>query len=160
MSERERGWWYPYIFLGMLGLVVVVNGALAYFATSTFNGLVAENAYEKGNSFNKSLAAARDQADMGWTVDATLTPGASGHGAEIAISFKNKEGKALDGLDVQALADRPNIAGVERRIVFTPKGNGQYAAQVDFPQAGQWDVDFLASGDGTTYQMLRRFVIP
>jgi nitrogen fixation protein FixH len=76
------------------------------------------------------------------------------------VSFRNKEGKALDGLDVQALAERPNVAGLERRVIFAPKGNGVYASAVDFPEGGQWDVDFLASGDGTTYQMLRRFVIP
>jgi len=160
MGERVRGWWYPYIFLALLGIVIVVNGTMAYLATTTFNGVITEGAYEKGNDYNRVLAAAKEQAQMGWAVKTEVIPGSVGHAAEITVSFKNKDGKAIDGLDVQALADRPNVNGAEHRFVFAPKGNGVYSVQIDFPESGQWDFDFLASGDGNTYQMLRRFIIP
>ena len=37
---RRPGWWYPYIFVGAFGVVLLVNAALAYFATSSFTGPV------------------------------------------------------------------------------------------------------------------------
>jgi len=160
MSKRERGWWYPYIFIGMLGLVMVVNGAMAYFATSTFNGLITENAYEKGLKYNKTLAVARQQSDLGWTVEAKSVPGQTGHNATVTISYLDKTGHGVDGLDVQALVDRPNVTGAEQRVAFEPKGKGLYSVDVTFPEAGQWDFDILAANDGSTYQLQRRFVVP
>ena len=118
MGERVRGWWYPYIFLALLGIVIVVNGTMAYLATTTFNGVITEGAYEKGNDYNRVLAAAKEQAQMGWAVKTEVIPGSVGHAAEITVSFKNKDGKAIDGLDVQALADRPNVNGAEHRSLF------------------------------------------
>ena len=160
MGERVRGWWYPYIFIGMLGLVMAVNGAMAYFATSTFNGVITENAYEKGLTYNKTLAVARQQSELGWKVDAEAQPAAAGHKATVTLTYRDKDGRGLDGLEVQALVDRPNVTGAEHRIAFAAKGNGAYAIDVDLPEGGQWDFDILAVGADATYQVQRRFVIP
>ncbi|MGE5500712.1 MAG: FixH family protein, partial [Ignavibacteriales bacterium] len=43
-AERRPGWWYPYIFVAAFVVVVGVNAAMAYFASSTFTGLETDNA--------------------------------------------------------------------------------------------------------------------
>ena len=160
MAERARGWWYPYLLLGLLGFVMCINGLMAYFATSTFNGVITENAYEKGVHYNETLDAARTQSELNWVVKAEFVPGSSGHKGGVTLVYKDKNGQTIDGLDVQALIDRPNVTGNEQRISFTAKGKGIYAADVTFPEAGQWDFDIVAIGSDATYQLQRRFVVP
>jgi len=160
MGKRERGWWYPYLFIAMLGVVMMVNGAMAYFATSTFNGVITENAYEKGLAYNKTLAAAQQQTEMGWVVEAKDKPASAGHKTTVTISVVDKNGAGIDGLDVQALADRPNVTGADQRVAFVPKGKGLYSADVEFPEAGQWDFDILAAREGASFEMQRRFLVP
>ena len=160
MGKRDRGWWYPYIFIGMLGVVMIVNGAMAYFATSTFNGVITENAYEKGLTYNKTLAAARQQSELGWVVETVDKPAAAGHKTTVILTIKDKSGDGVEGLDVQALADRPNVTGADHRVAFAAQGKGVYSADVEFPEAGQWDFDILAARNDATYQVQRRFIVP
>jgi nitrogen fixation protein FixH len=160
MTERARGWWYPYIFVAMLGTVMLVNGGMAYFAVSTFNGVITENAYEKGISYNKTLNLARQQANLGWVVEAALVPASQGHGGTLTVRFVDKDGHGVDGLDVQALADHPNVTGEEQRMRFVAAGDGQYRAELTLPNGGQWSFDILATREQATYQFQRRFLIP
>ena len=159
MAERTRGWWYPWIMMGVLGVVMVVNMVMAYFATSTFNGVITDNAYEKGVTYNRTLEAARNQSDLHWNTEAAFTPG-TGHAGNVVITFQDKNGHGVDGLEVQALVDRPNVTGHDKRVGFTAMGGGKYAADVTFAEAGQWDFDMLAFGKDVTYQFQRRFVVP
>lgn len=159
-TMRERGWWYPYIFVGILGVVAIVNGIFAYCASSTFNGLVTEHAYTKGNNYNAVLAMEHKQSQLGWTAEVKMVPGTSGHKAAVTVSYTDKAGQPINGLTVQALAQRPTVTGYDQTIVFTPSGVGAYTAQVDMPLGGQWDFDLLATGDGAIHQIQRRFIIP
>ncbi|TAN62040.1 MAG: hypothetical protein EPN20_11445, partial [Magnetospirillum sp.] len=101
VAERRPGWWYPYIFVAGFMVVLLVNVTMAYFATSTFSGLSTEHAYEKGLAHNQVLEAARKQEEMGWTVDTNVEPEAN-HGAHVTVSYRDRDGKPLDGLTVRA----------------------------------------------------------
>lgn len=160
MAERTRGWWYPLILMGALGVAMAVNGLMAYFATSTFTGLSTEDAYARGVTYNQTLDAARQQGNLKWKVTAQFIPAANGHAGEVAFTYLDKDGMPIKGLDVQALIDRPNVTGTEQRLTLAEKGNGVYAAKISLPQAGQWDFDVLAFAPDTTYQLQRRFVVP
>ena len=160
MGERVRGWWYPYLLMGILGVVMVVNGVMAYFATSTFNGVITENAYEKGLSYNKTLEVARQQSDLNWKVDAQFTPAAVGHKGLVRLTYQDKDGNGVEGMDVQALVERPNVTGSEQRASFVGKGKGIYEIDIALPEGGQWDFDILAFANDATYQLQRRFVVP
>lgn len=159
---RERGWWYPYIFVGCFVLVVGVNGALAYFATSTFTGLETEGAYQKGLAYNQNLALARAQDAMGWSVETKVTPGAispDGAKVDIAVSYHDRDGKPVDGMAVEADIIRPTAKGMDRHETLKPLGNGVYGGTYTLPARGVWDMDVAANGNGASYQHSQRFVI-
>lgn len=161
--NRKPGWWYPYIFVGAFGVVLAVNAALAYFATSTFTGLSTDNAYEKGRLYNQSLAAAKAQDDMGWQVVTKVTPASTAERpqAEIVISYRDRGGQPVEGLAVQAAMVRPTAAGHDHRLTLPPLGDGRYGGVFPLPLAGVWDMNVRAQGaDGVTYQHAQRFVIP
>lgn len=159
---RERGWWYPYIFVGCFVVVVGVNAALAYFATSTFTGLETQGAYQKGLAYNENLALAKAQEALGWSVETNVTSGVIGtDGAkvDIAVSYRDRDGKPVDGLSVKADLIRPTAKGMDRQEILKPLGNGVYGGSYTLPAKGVWDMDVAANGDGVFYQHAKRFVI-
>lgn len=58
--------WIPWAIAGALGVVVAVNGALAYFAVTSSTGLVSEHPFTDGNTYNRVLDAAAAQDALGW----------------------------------------------------------------------------------------------
>lgn len=162
MAEaRKPGWWYPYIFVGAFVVVVGVNGALAYFATSTFTGLETEGAYEKGLAYNQNIALAKAQAELGWTVETTVEPVAPGTPkAGITVTYKDRDGHPVDGLEVRAQLVRPTVKGYDHGVKFAATGPGAYGLVHDLPLNGVWDMDVVALGTDVSYQHAKRFVIP
>lgn len=162
-KTRARGWWYPYIFVGAFGVVLAVNGTLAYFATSTFTGLSTQDAYEKGRLYNQNLALAKAQAEMGWQVETKAVPVSTADQpkVDIRITYRDRDGKALDGLTVRAAMVRPTVAGHDHEVELKPLGQGAYGVVHPLPLAGVWDMDVVAVGDGgVAYQHAQRIVIP
>ena len=156
---RKPGWWYPYIFVGGFGVVLAVNGALAYFATSSFTGLQTENAYEKGLAYNKTLDLARIQDEMGWTVEVKVEPVAGqAHQTLVVVAYRDRQGQPLDGLAVKARMIRPTAKGYDRDAVLNEVTPGTYGATVDLPLEGLWDVNLTAAGRDATHQIVRRIV--
>lgn len=160
-ATRQRGWWYPYIFVGCFVLVVAVNGLMAYFATSTFTGLETEGAYQKGLAYNQNLASAKAQEEMGWTVDTQAKPveGVNGTQVDIAISYRDRDGKPVEGLEVTARMIRPTAKGHDHDIVLNSLGSGRYGGLFTMPLNGVWDMDVVASGGGVSYEHAHRFVL-
>jgi nitrogen fixation protein FixH len=159
-ATRQRGWWYPYIFVGLFAIVVGVNVTMAYFATSTFTGLETESAYQKGLEYNTNLALARQQEALGWTVETTVTP-VTGQGprAEIVVSYRDRDGKPVDGMEVGAKMIRPTSKGLDHKITLKPLGNGTYGGAYQLPVNGVWDMDIVALGADAAYEHAHRFVI-
>ena len=160
-QQRQPGWWYPFIFLGVFVVVVSVNLTMAYFATSTFTGLATDNAYEKGLAYNQHLAMARAQAALGWTVETTAQPVAGApHQAEIDILYRDRDGKPVDGLAVHAALSRPTVTGFANEAELQGAGSGRYVALVTLPLGGEWDAELLATGPDVAYQTQKRFILP
>lgn len=160
--ERKPGWWYPYIFVGAFVVVVGVNGTLAFFATSTFTGLQTEGAYEKGLAYNQNLALAKAQQEMGWTVEPTVTPVKAGETrrADIAIRYRDRDGRAVDGMEVKAKLIRPTTKGYDHEVALAARGGGTYGAIIELPLPGVWDMDAVAVGKDVSYSFSHRFVVP
>lgn len=164
-TGRRPGWWYPYVFAAAFGVVIAVNAALVYFATSTFTGLETEGAYEKGLAYNRTLAAAQAQRALGWTAAAEVGPAAAPapegqRSATLAVTFRDRAGAAIEGLAVRARLTRPTTAGFDREIRLEGRGDGRYAAAVVLPMPGQWDLSISAARADGEYQLNERVFLP
>lgn len=163
-SKRPDGWWYPYIFVGAFMVVIGVNGALAFFATSTFNGLETRNAYEKGRLYNQTLAAEEQQRALGWKMDLTAEavadrkPGA-GYPTQVVLVAAGPDGAALDGLTVTAEVRRPTQAGMDQDIALVRRDAGSYGTTVTLPQPGNWDVRVVATRGDDIYRYTERIFV-
>lgn len=163
MSERKqarkRGWWYPWLFVGMFAVVIAVNLTLAWFASSTFAGLQTEGAYVKGLAYNQTLAQAQAQERLGWTVAAEATAAGAGAAAVVAVDVRDSAGRPVEGLEVQAHLSRPATSGQDRSLGLTRRAPGAYRGEVLLPLAGQWELQVVARRGEEVYQLGKRVVI-
>jgi nitrogen fixation protein FixH len=159
VKQRPPGWWYPWIFVGGMAVVVVVNVVMMTLAVKTFPGLETKDAYQKGLEHNKILAKARQQAERGWKVDLDF-PAEAGKPVDLVVTFRDKQDQPLEGLTVEADFIRPTVAGYDFRVVLAPRGEGVYAASATVPLVGQWSLNLLARRGEETYEDSRKIRVP
>lgn len=159
---RITGKWVLKAFVIGLGIVVAVNGLLAYYAVESWSGLETEHAYDKGLAHNATLRDAREQARLGWRVDVAFET-ATAHGdardGVLWVKVRDDQGLGVDGLQGTALFWRPTHEGSDQRESLTALGGGDYRADFKIPAAGQWDVRLDLRGRSKPYRLRRRILI-
>ncbi|MBM3566917.1 MAG: FixH family protein [Alphaproteobacteria bacterium] len=158
-TKRKDGWWYPWIFVAMFGVVAAANGALIWFARASFSGLSSEGAYDKGLNYNRALEGAARQEKLGWRAKVAFMPVSSG-ASVIEARFEDKDGRPLEGLEAEALIRRPAEAGLDQRLALVPQGGGVFRAEIALPKPGQWIVRVHAFRDRDVFQTETRIVAP
>ena len=102
MTKRFSGWHATAIIVGFFGVVIAVNMTMATLAVRTFGGTVVENSYVASQEYNRWLAAARKQDELGWTISPTLdehrrvTVATSVAGVQITGFARHPLGRAAD----------------------------------------------------------------
>jgi nitrogen fixation protein FixH len=141
------------LLVAFFGIIIGVNLVMAYFANSTWSGLVVANGYVASQSFDKDLAKARAQEAMGWTV------GFQQGDDRIRLTFADKEGKKIDGLAITGDLERPVTDKEDQKLAFTPMGSGVYSAPAQL-SPGVWEVEVDAKGSGVAdYHKIFRFTV-
>lgn len=161
-STRQDGWWYPYIFVAGFGVVILVNGTLAYFASTSFSGLVSSQAYEEGLAYNTALAMDREQKALGWMVTPQVSVLAkTGETAlvEIAVDYRDQTGAGVGGMEVVGTLTRPIGAGDDQSLTFAPLADGRYLTRLEVPQLGAWHLNVTGHGPNGRYQFSQRLVV-
>jgi nitrogen fixation protein FixH len=142
-------------------MVVCVNAVLAYFAVSTWTGLETKSYYDRGLRYNDTIAAAQDQEQRGWSMVFTGTPTMrTDAGDSLAVMFKDRSGRPIDDLTVEAILIRPTREGFDGAFSLRHQGGGVYAGSVVLPLPGQWDARIHARRrGGETFQASRRLFV-
>lgn len=154
-APRQKGWYIPWIFVGLFLVVAAVNGVMIHFAFSSWTGLQTEEHFLKGIKYNQDLAGARAQAERGWQVNADFTSTEPLKGLA-SLTLRDKNGALLDGATVKIKLIRPTSVGHDVTMDLPYLGEGRYAAPVTLTLEGQWDMRVEiqhASGD---YQNQKR----
>jgi nitrogen fixation protein FixH len=138
--DPRRSRWIPWVFGGGLLLVVAVNVALITAAISTFTGVTAGHAYDRGRAYNDVLQEAARQEALGWTTQVTL------EGELLTVTARDREGRPLFG-HVEGVLLRP-IEGTTVPLDFSAEGEGCWAAHAGIRKPGQWEARLtLRAGD-------------
>ena len=154
-NNRAPGWWYPWIFVGGLGIVVIVNSFLVYFAINSWTGLSTEAHYDKGLAYNQTLDAQRQQSALGWKANFNYNPDGN-----ISVRLTDTNGKPLDNLKVKAQLYRPSQDDVDYSIDLQQVLAGTYQTQLQLPLPGLWEVRLSANRDSDTFRLRRRIQAP
>jgi len=162
-SQRQDGWWYPWVFVGGFVVIITVNGIMAYIAVDSWTGLETDNAFERGQAFNTELAQKASQDALGWTVTSTFehTPSTDNARAGILhLTFVDANSQGVSGLAIEAVAKRPTHEGFDQEITFAAQENGAYSAPAALPLAGQWELRVVASRGDEVFQLRQRIQVP
>jgi len=140
------------LLIAFFGVVFAVNIALAYFAESSWTGLVAENGYIASQEYNSFIAAEKRQEKLGW--DARFSHDAIG----LIFKVKDRSGSPVTGLDVVVTMGRPTHEGEDRVVRLAETGYGVYSLDMALP-AGLWEASLVAKGrDGSEWRRNYRYV--
>jgi len=145
-------------FVAAFAVVFAANGALTYFALESWTGLDSPDYYEKGRTYNATLAAEQRQEALGWQVGVAMER-RSAQEVRLVVAFHDAQGAPLDGLQVSARLVRPTIEGHDVSVLLVPAGAGRYEGVAKTPLDGQWDVRVLGKGDAGSYRITRRVVL-
>lgn len=149
--DPKRGRWIPWAFVGGMLTVVAVNAVLAYFAISTFTGVVVPHAYEQGRHYDAVLAEAARQDALGWRTEVTFA------GGLLTIVATDRDGHPLPGR-IEGVLRRP-LEGMDVPLQFGPRGSGRWAASVLPPEPGLWEARLTLFGPHETPFDIRHRVI-
>ncbi|MBN8534931.1 MAG: FixH family protein [Rhizobiales bacterium] len=135
---RLTGWHVLAMLLTFFAIVAGVNGYMLRQALTTMPGLDAgRNGYDVSQNFNRDeFAAANAQVQRNWQSDARLQ--LSGGVLTLALTFRDRQGQALNNLAVTALLAHPAARRLDRAIALIPRGDGRYEARVPQVDAGAW----------------------
>jgi len=123
-----------YILIGFFGVMFVVNGVFAYFAVSTFNGLVTDGSYRKGLQYDQQLAAEAEQERLGWTAELAL----DARDSRLDFTLQGEDGRPVSGRLVRVRVGRPATDKFDRTIVLNETAPGRYTREISLPGAGNW----------------------
>lgn len=151
--DPTRGRWIPWVFAGMMLIVVAVNGVLIFSAVHSFTGTTTGAAYDRGRAYNHVIAEAERQAALGWTGRASLVAG------RLEVSVTDREGHPVPGR-LQGLLHRP-LDGRSVPLEFTALAAGGWSAPAAPPAAGQWEARLtLTDAAGRHLDIRQRVIAP
>ena len=144
-----------FILLSFFGVIITVNMVMLRLASSTFSGLGDKNAYVAGISHNKSLAAAREQDNRAWKVDANLRRVAPGRSV---VSIVRSDGGVAANTDVTVRFQHPSSGSLDRVVALPPVSANTWRAALDLP-AGVWDIVIEMRSGGVVVFMSRDRIV-
>jgi nitrogen fixation protein FixH len=141
------------VMVAFFAVIIGVNLTLAWFANSSWSGLIVANGYVASQDFNRSEERVRAQALLGWQAELAHD------GGTLTVTMKTRDGTPLPGLALQGTLRRPVTAREDVALAFKPSVSGAYAAPATFAK-GQWELELSARNpQGQSFVETYRFVV-
>lgn len=152
--ETFTGWHMLTIMVLFFGTIVSVNVTMAYFATSSWSGLLVKNTYVASQKFDDDVALNREMLERGWVSDLTID------GRSISYSLVDAAGQPVLADTVTASIYRPVGVLEDQSVTLAQGGEGSYSAALAV-EPGQWIARISAEKDGTlVYREVHRLELP
>jgi nitrogen fixation protein FixH len=146
------GWHMLALTCSFFGVIIAVNGLLAYKAVSTFPGLEVNDSYVASQTFDQEKAA---QQALHWYIKQGYDRAAN----QLRLDFTDVSGKPVTLRDIDVLIGRPTDAAQDQHPKMTQRADGGYVAPSVLP-LGKWMLQITAHAqDGTLYQARTFFYV-
>jgi nitrogen fixation protein FixH len=136
--QRAPGWWIPWLFIGFFTLVVAVNGTMIWIALASWTGLAANQAYDRGLTYNRNLDAAARQAALGWRSELAVRMEAEG--GELELVLTGSDERPVSEAEIVVRFERPTSEGLDFAVRLEAAAPGVYRGAFALPAAGVWDL--------------------
>ena len=128
------GWHMTAIMVVFFGVVVAVNFTMAHLAMDSFGGTVVDNSYVASQNYNKWLANAEAQKELGWNEKIALDEG------RVVTVGITKGHQQLNELKVAATLSHPLGRAEPVALNFISDASGKLRSATAIPQ-GRWRLD-------------------
>lgn len=129
-AERKlTGWHVLALFVAFFGVIIAVNGMMAWQAIATFPGLEVANSYVASQTFDADRAA---QRALGWT----LTPAYDPDAQQLRLAFVDQAGLPVTVSALTVLVGRTTETSADIRPEFV-LADGAYVAPAALG-VGKW----------------------
>jgi nitrogen fixation protein FixH len=139
--ETFTGWHMLAVMVLFFGTIITVNLTMAYYASSSWSGLLVKNTYVASQKFDEQVAIEREMQQRGWLSDLSVDAGA------ITYRLADAAGSPVIADVVTVFFNRPVGTGQDRLVTLRHNGDGVYFAVQDLPN-GQWVAKVRATRDG------------
>ncbi len=123
-------------FMLFFGVIITVNFTMAWFAKSSWTGLVVKNSYVASQQYNERLEAAREQKSRGWK--ATSRYGDS----RFELSLVDRSGRPVLLDSASARFGHPVHERDDHQLELQYQGEGLYVAEIPLSR-GDWLVEIV-----------------
>lgn len=152
-SRGFTGWHMLSIMMAFFGTIISVNVLMAYYASSSWSGMLAKNTYVASQDFNIQAAEAREWARQGFRGEVKVDR------SVIRYRLEGPQDVISDVKTVIAVFHRPVGDAQDFRVDLQRSADGSYSA-VHRATSGPWVIDLEAkSHDRTVFHQAERIVI-
>ena len=137
------GWHMLAILVAFFGVVISVNLLMAWYANSSWSGLISKDTYVASQDFNIEAAKARAWADEGFKGEFVVK------GKMLDYRLQGPAAKIGSLGEILAIFHRPVGDKQDFTIKLKKAGEGFFASEHNLA-AGQWIVDLAAIENGKT----------
>lgn len=159
-QDNPRAWRNPWVigWVSLVAIVLLVNITMISLAIFTNPGLVSEDYYERGRSYEKTVIsknAARDA--LGWSVTADFpTSPVINQTEKYRFNIVDKNGVPISHATATLNAYRASDANADFAVTMHEIVPGVYAGDVNFPLKGQWEIIINLKQGENEYTFTRR----
>lgn len=136
--------WIPSAFVAFFAVVFLANGIMIFSALNSWRGLASESPWVKDAGYRGVVDPDAARGGLDWDVGIDVTGRDGGRTAEVAVRLTDAAGKAIEANSVRVGFVRPTDDGYDTMARLRPQGGGVYAATVDLPLPGLWEVRVAA----------------
>lgn len=151
--QKFTGFHMGLIMVLFFGTIITVNLTLAWFANSSWTGLVVKNSYVASQHFDEETARLKAQQALGWKVSSDYVDGLFG------IQLADREGNPIIADMVSAKIGRPATEVDDHVITLTTATGGRFSGATELA-GGIWQADLVVHyGDGEIWNRSVRFKV-
>lgn len=154
MRGGLKGWHVLAMLLVFFGTLTAVNVVFVYIAVSTLSGENSPRSYDQGLRYNDTIREAEAQERLGWRDETKI----SEDGRVLELTFTDKSGAPVTGLNVSGILGRPTVKRLDREVKLDEAGAGRYQLQLTGFEPGAWILMVTAqrSGEPAAYRLKER----
>ncbi|MCK6548776.1 FixH family protein [Myxococcota bacterium] len=149
----------------LLGLSIIAQGFIVYYATSSDAPHPLSGYYEKSLQWDRDQAVEAASAQLGWKVEIALPAGpevVDGMARPIDVHLVDGAGNPVTGLSAELYALRPadTRLNVKARLVELPHAPGHYRTVVLLGAPGLWELGIDGKLGAARYIHHERVMVP
>ncbi len=152
----KPGTMWPFVIAGALAVHVVGSLVMVYFATSNESYAVEPDYYQKALAWDERRAQDRRNTELGWTLDFTVEPAASGLDPMLRVTLTTADGEPVT--DARVAVEAFANARRDDVLTTTPDSTGSgYETTMPMNRDGLWEFRFIVTrnDDVFTYRNTR-----